>query len=106
FQESFSQRGAVNGHKRLLDALAVAMNRTRRELFAGATLAGYQNCRIGRRDFRDEMIDALHGGAFANHVVLDVHIGEQTFVLVLEPLEMARVFDGDGGDTRDCSDEW
>src|ERR1041385_528738 len=51
------------------------------------------------------MIDALHRRAFAYHVVFDVYIGEQTLVLSLQPLEVARVFDSYSRDAGDRGDE-
>ncbi len=74
FQQRLVQRRAVDRHETLLRTFAVAMDRTRRELFTRAALTGDKHGRIRRRHFRDEVIDALHRGGFADHVVLDVYI--------------------------------
>ena len=36
--------------------------------------------------------------ALAHHVVLDIEVGNQPLIFAYQPFDVARVFDGDGGD--------
>ena len=95
------QRGAVDGDARLVGAAAVAMNGARHQFLAGAALARDQHRGVPFRHAADELINVAHARAVAHHVVLNIHLGLQAAIFLLEPLHAARIVEREGGDTAD-----
>ena len=96
-QQRLRQRRAVDGDEGSLAARAVLVQGARGQLLARARLAAHEHRGVGRRDARDELVDALDGRALADHPVLDRRLGAQQVALALQPLDVARVVERDGG---------
>ncbi len=75
FQESFRQRGAVDGNERAAGALAVPVQRAGDALFSGAACALDQDRGGSRRRLADEPEQLEHRGAFAHKTVASVEFG-------------------------------
>src|SRR5258708_2957099 len=101
FQKRFRQRGAVQGHKRLILAGAILMNGASSKLLARATFAVNQDSGFTGGDLLDKLVDLAHARALADHIVLQADLGAQTLILAAQALKLARVLDGNGGDSGD-----
>ena len=101
FEQRFGERRAVDRHEGAFLARAVAVQGARRDLLAGSALAANQHGGVRRSHLGDELVDLPHGRAFADHAVLDADLLDQAPVLALQPLRVAAVLQGDGGDARD-----
>src|SRR5712664_84522 len=101
FQKRFCQCGAIQGHKRLILAGAILMNRASSELLARATFAANQDGGFAGGDLLNELVDLAHARALADHIVLQADFGAQTLILAAQTFELARVLYGNGGDSGD-----
>ena len=81
--QRFRNRGAIDGHKRLVFARALIMNRLGHQVLAGSAFALDQNCAsFAGRDFLDELHQLGHFSRHANHVVIagaPAHFSAQGF---------------------------
>src|SRR5207247_11375301 len=76
-QQGFTQRGTVDGEKRLVRPRTVLVDRARRHLLSRPSLSPNKNGRARRRDSGDKLVDLAHSRAFADHAVLDIQVDLQ-----------------------------
>ena len=90
FDQVARDGGAVDGHERAAGPPARRVDRRRRQLLAGAALAGDEHARLGRRHPRDERADLLHRGALAHQRRAPAQLGLQRAVLGPGAVELQR----------------
>ena len=93
FDQRIRQRAAADLHERLLGPRRVVVDRAGDQLLAGAGLAAQQHGRVGPRDLRDLLVDALHRAAVADdagEVVALAQLLLEMGVLVDEALVLRR----------------
>src|SRR5688572_15325767 len=69
FEQVFWNGSAIHGHKRIIFPLALSMDGTGHELFAGAALTGDKHRDIGKRNSFDETEDVSNASRFADNPV-------------------------------------
>jgi hypothetical protein len=79
--------------------------RPRRELLSSAGLAGNQHRRVRACHPPQPLVDATHRSAVADEIVIQLEGGLQPLGLALQGSHVPDILDGDGGNSRDSSDE-
>jgi hypothetical protein len=69
FDQIVRQRGAIHCDEWTVAAATPLVDRTSNDLFAGAALAFDQDRHLGCGDLPNELVDLLHGRAFAGENV-------------------------------------
>ena len=105
FQQRFGERGAVDGHKRLRCARAVAMDGARHQFLAGAAFAAHQHRGHGGRRLGDEIEYLPDARARAHHIVLDIDFGFELVVFLLQPLHQHGRFQRRGRNPGDAGEQ-
>src|SRR5262249_12147380 len=75
-EERVGKRRAVDGDEAAALALALEVDRARRELLAGAGLAVDEDGRVVLREHADRLEDLVHDAVAAHHVGEGVAVGE------------------------------
>ena len=101
FEQRLGQRGAVDGDERFVSAVRVRMDGAGNQFLPRAALACNQHGRIGRRHFRDELIDLAHLFGLADHAVLNTDFLLQAAVLGPKPVDVPRAFERHRRQTAD-----
>src|SRR5579862_6502858 len=73
-EQVFRKRAAIDGHKRMVLAVAVEMQTARDEFLAGATFANDQHGAVSVGDLVNEIINVLHLSAGADDVLEPVAV--------------------------------
>ena len=86
------------------------MDRSRYQLLAGAAFAANQNCRIRGRDFRNEIVNLLHGSTLPDHAPFGPQFLHELMVTLLEQIHSRLIFNrqcfGNHGNSVARSDSW
>src|SRR5262252_854148 len=104
-QQSLWNRGTVDRHKWLGTALTVTMQGPRSQLLARPTLAFNQYGRIRGSNPGQKLKDLLHPRTFAHQALVLSDLHGESLILLLEPLQPARIVQRHGRNSSHSCDQ-